>query len=99
MARRARGPNSHFYTADAAECEQLKQTQQTAPATGKRWNFEEVAFAVRCRRRRLPADAPVAVYRAYNNGFERGKDSNHRSHDRAGGYQEWSRRAGKAKRS
>ena len=41
------GPNSHFYTADAAECENLKKLQQTAAATEKRWNFEEVAFAVK----------------------------------------------------
>ena len=83
------GPNSHFYTADAAECEQLKQRQQATPATGKRWNFEEVAFAVRLPSGgNCPSDAPVAVYRAYNNGFERGKDSNHRFTTEPAVYQE-----------
>jgi hypothetical protein len=73
------GPNSHFYTADASECENLKKLQQTTPATEKRWNFEEVAFAVMTPSGdSCPSDAPIPVYRAYNNGFERGRDSNHR---------------------
>lgn len=73
------GPNSHFYTADPGECESLKKLQQSAPATEKRWNFEEVAFAIRVPEGdKCPGDAPVPVYRAYNKGFERGKDSNHR---------------------
>ena len=73
------GPNSHFYTADPGECESLKKLQQSAPATEKRWNFEEVAFAMRVPDAgKCPSDAPVPIYRAYNKGFERGKDSNHR---------------------
>jgi len=75
----APGPNGHFYTADAAECDRLKQLQRTAPAGEKRWNFEEIAFAVRLPNGdACPSDAPVAVYRAYNDGFAKGKDSNHR---------------------
>lgn len=38
------GPNSHFYTVDASECEGLKQQQATTPATEKRWNFESLDF-------------------------------------------------------
>lgn len=73
------GPNSHFYTADPAECDKLKQLQQTTPAAEKRWNFEEVAFAIHVPKGvSCPSDAPVPVYRVYNKGFERGKDSNHR---------------------
>jgi len=72
------GPNSHFYTADAGECAFLKQLQSTTPATEKRWNFESNDFST------TPAvnhDCPAGllpVYRAYNNGFARNIDSNHR---------------------
>ena len=73
------GPNSHFYTADPGECDSLKKLQQSAPATEKRWNFEEIAFAIRVPNgESCPSDAPVPVYRVYNKGFESGKDSNHR---------------------
>lgn len=73
------GPNSHFYTADPGECDSLKKLQQTTPATDKRWNFEEVAFAIRVPNgASCPSEAPIAVYRVYNKGFESGKDSNHR---------------------
>lgn len=73
------GPNSHFYTADAGECSYWKQQQTLTPATQKRWNFESLDFAS------TPAPAngvcpasTVPVYRAYNNGWSRGVDSNHR---------------------
>lgn len=73
------GPNSHFYTADSNECDKLKQLQQSTPASQKRWNFEEVAFAIRVPNgESCPSDAPVPIYRVYNQGFTRGKDSNHR---------------------
>ena len=73
------GPNSHFYTADPGECDKLKQLQQATPATEKRWNFEEIAFAIQVPAgESCPSDAPVPVYRLYNKGFEKGKDSNHR---------------------
>ncbi|MBK9609015.1 MAG: hypothetical protein IPO58_22250 [Betaproteobacteria bacterium] len=72
------GPNSHFYTVLAAECESLKQLQASTPATQKRWNFESLDFFST-----VPAgggcfDGTTPVYRAYNNGFARGVDSNHR---------------------
>jgi Repeat of unknown function (DUF5648) len=63
------GPNSHFYTANAAECASVKLN----PA----WMFEGIAFytvpfspATGC-----PAGT-YRVYRAYNNGM--GGDPNHR---------------------
>jgi hypothetical protein len=74
----APGPNSHFYTIDPAECQSLKDLQAITPASEKRWNFEGYDFAStppvagQC-----PANT-IAVYRAYNNGFARGIDSNHR---------------------
>jgi hypothetical protein len=76
------GPNSHFYTVDAAECASLKQLQASTPDTQKRWNFEALDFVSTppttggingsC------AGGTVPVYRAYNNGSTRNVDSNHR---------------------
>ncbi|MEQ1741150.1 MAG: hypothetical protein ABL869_01425, partial [Candidatus Nitrotoga sp.] len=72
------GPNSHFYTVDPVECAHLKQLQAGTPATEKRWNFESLDFIST-----LPVEGQCPagtkpVYRAYNNGFARGVDSNHR---------------------
>jgi len=72
------GPNSHFYTVSAAECQSLKQLQATTPITQKRWNFESLDFFST-----VPAgggcfDGMTPVFRAYNDGFARGVDSNHR---------------------
>jgi streptogramin lyase len=72
------GPNSHFYTADAAECESLKQLQASTPATQKRWNFESLDFNTTPAVNGACAAGLVPVYRAYNNGNVRGVDSNHR---------------------
>ena len=72
------GPNSHFYTIDAAECQALKDLQAATPATAKRWNFESNDFlSTPPVDRQCPAGT-TPVYRAYNNGFARGIDSNHR---------------------
>ncbi len=72
------GPNSHFYTIDAAECQALKDLQAATPATDKRWNFESNDFlSTPPVDRQCPAGT-TPVYRAYNNGFARGIDSNHR---------------------
>ena len=64
------GPNSHFYTADAAECAAVKRDPG--------WKFESNDFAI------TPAGAGgtcpsalVPVYRAYNKRFAQ-NDSNHR---------------------
>jgi hypothetical protein len=63
------GPNSHFYTAEAAEAEGLKR-----PGSG--WSFEGTAFAIA-----IPQDGACAngvpVYRLYNNRWMF-NDSNHR---------------------
>lgn len=75
----APGPNSHFYTASADECQQLKTIQAATPASQPRWNYEETAFAIDLPTGGdCPARSPVPVYRAYNNGFTRHVDSNHR---------------------
>lgn len=72
------GPNSHFFTAGSNECSRLKALQETTPSTEKRWNFERLDFAAT-----LPSEGTCpagtrAIYRAYNNGFAMGLDSNHR---------------------
>ena len=72
------GPNSHFYTADAAECAALKALQASTPATQKRWNFESNDFNTTPSVNGVCPAGLVPVYRAYNNGFARGVDSNHR---------------------
>ena len=72
------GPNSHFFTADPAECAELKRLQTVTPATQKRWNFEDNDFPTTPA---VNASCPAGlmpVYRAYNNGYARGIDSNHR---------------------
>jgi len=69
------GPNSHFYTADPAECALLKS--QYVP-NAKSWQFESNDFATTpAVNGACPSDL-VPIYRAYNNGFARGVDSNHR---------------------
>ena len=75
------GPNSHFYSLSMHDCRSLMDLQESQPSTQPRWNFEQWAFSV------IPPvkdmDKPCAenlipVYRAYNNGYSRGEDSNHR---------------------
>jgi len=73
------GPNSHFFTVDVDEARALQRAELDTAATFKRWNYEELSFAVRpAANGACPADAPVRIYRVYNNGFALGKDSNHR---------------------
>ena len=75
------GPNSHFYSTSMHECRMLMNLQEAQPPTQPRWNFEQYAFSV------IPpvegieqpcADGLIPVYRAYNNGYLKGEDSNHR---------------------
>jgi hypothetical protein len=73
-----KGPNSHFYSASTDECRALLTLQDQTPASEPRWNSEGYAFKVS-----LPVagrcDAGlVPVWRAYNDGFAHGIDSNHR---------------------
>ncbi|MBK8738082.1 MAG: hypothetical protein IPM02_00345 [Betaproteobacteria bacterium] len=72
------GPNSHFFTADSAECAQLQQLQAATPATQKRWNFEGMDFATTAATNGVCPGGTLPLYRAYNNGFALGIDSNHR---------------------
>ena len=72
------GPNSHFYTADPGECAYLKQLQASTPATEKRWNFESLDFVSTPPSNGACPSGTVPVYRAYNDGFSSGIDSNHR---------------------
>ena len=75
----APGPNSHFFTADFNEARLLQRAELDTPAATKRWNYEELSFAIKpAQNGGCSADAPVRIYRAYNNGFARGVDSNHR---------------------
>ncbi len=75
------GPNSHFFTLSTGGCSFLLNLQETSPADKPRWNFEAYAFSLMppiqneqqpCKENFIP------VYRAYNNGSNRGIDSNHR---------------------
>lgn len=72
------GPNSHFYTASTEECDALKQVQAATLPTERRWNFESLNFATTPATNGLCPNGTVQVYRAYNNGFANGVDSNHR---------------------
>ena len=72
------GPNSHFYTVDTSECAGLKLLQAITPATLKRWNFESLDFFSTPPANGLCPSGTQPVWRAYNNGFSRGVDANHR---------------------
>lgn len=72
------GPNSHFYTADANECEGLKSLPPSDELTVPAWHFESRDFVTSVPVNGMCAAGLTPVYRAYNNGFARGVDSNHR---------------------
>jgi len=80
----AAGPNSHFFTGDAAECAQLKQIEQSqraqAQGAGKPylgWAYEGIAFyALMAQNGQCPAGT-TPVWRSYN-GRAQQNDSNHR---------------------
>ncbi|WP_239234352.1 hypothetical protein [Candidatus Nitrotoga sp. BS] len=82
------GPNSHFYTLASPECDGLKQLQAITPATQKRWNFESLEFISSPPTDGTCPAGTTPVYRAYNNGFARGIDSNHRLSSSAAAIQE-----------
>lgn len=80
----ASGPNSHFYTSDRGECEDLKAIEasqrQEARAKGRPylgWAFENTAFYVLPPQNGQCWSGTKAVYRAYNQRAEQ-NDSNHR---------------------
>jgi Repeat of unknown function (DUF5648) len=77
----ARGPNSHFFTANQAECDNLRaieaQQRASAGAAFRGWGFEGVAFyAVSASNGACPTGF-ASVYRFYNQRGEQ-NDSNHR---------------------
>lgn len=63
------GPNSHFYTANAGECEQVKKDPG--------WTYEGVGFYIAEVAGGQCAAGTTPVYRSYNNGHVR-NDANHR---------------------
>ncbi|HEX3062156.1 MAG TPA: hypothetical protein VHP55_05780 [Usitatibacter sp.] len=80
----AGGPNSHFYTASAADCQGLKDLEQQqraqASAAGQPflgWGFEQIAFYALVPVNGQCPGGTTPVYRAYNNRFQY-NDSNHR---------------------
>ena len=83
----AAGPNSHFYTGSAQECDYLKtlERDQRAAASAKGqpflgWAYETIAFwAVMPQNGQCPGGMRP-VYRAYNNRAAQ-MDSNHRFMD------------------
>lgn len=68
--------NSHFYTADAAECGGLRSGEYG-------WTYEGIAFYMQTPRDGQCAPGTVALQRIYNNGFTSGEGSNHRYVDDA----------------
>lgn len=69
------GPNSHFFTADATECSFLNALFNSRE---KSWMFESYDFRATPAIDRNCPPGTEPVYRAYNNGFAQGIDSNHR---------------------
>jgi uncharacterized delta-60 repeat protein len=65
------GPNSHFYTAQSAECALVKKDPG--------WTYEGTGFyTTRIESSAGCAAGLVPVHRLYNDGFAHGIDSNHR---------------------
>jgi hypothetical protein len=78
----AAGPNSHFYTGDARECQQLKQEELGGRAiAGSKpflgWAYEGIAFYALIPQNAQCPPSTTPVYRAYNMRAAL-MDSNHR---------------------
>jgi len=78
------GPNSHFYTADPAECALLKSTFNPMAAS---WKFESNDFATTRAAGGACPGGLTPIYRAYNNAFPHAP-SNHRITPSIAGIQE-----------
>ncbi|MCL4688062.1 MAG: hypothetical protein KJ007_05795 [Burkholderiales bacterium] len=81
----SRGANSHFYTANAGECEYLKglesEERRAALSTGAAivgWQYEGVAFRIESPAGDSCPAGTAAISRVYNNGFASGEGANHR---------------------
>ena len=81
----ALGPNSHFYTADEVECASLVSGYNPAV---KSWKLESYDFATGRPNNGSCGAGQLPIYRAYNNGFSRGVDSNHRITSNLAAYQQ-----------
>lgn len=64
-----RGPNSHFYTSNADECQLVKSDPG--------WVYEGIAFYIEPATAQSCPSGEEPIYRSYNNGYVR-NDSNHR---------------------
>ena len=83
------GPNSHFFTVDAGECDALRAAQITpTPTEVQQWNFEGFSYSTTPAtsaangERSCPANT-LPLYRAYNDAYplsgpKNPWDSNHR---------------------
>lgn len=69
------GPNSHFYSAVASDCELLISLYNPQ---AKSWKFEAYDFNTTAPVQGQCPYGLIPIYRAYNRGFEQGIDSNHR---------------------
>ncbi len=66
------GPNSHFYTADPAECAYVKVSYQAVASDGNSypaWTYESNAFAVKALVGGACPAGTLPLYRSYNNGM------------------------------
>jgi hypothetical protein len=80
------GANSHFYTASADECLELRGMEAAERAqTGgvKGWSYEGVAFFIEVPQSGQCAAGSTKLVRLYNNGFATGEGANHRFVDDA----------------
>ena len=78
------GANSHFYTADPAECEFVRTGWPSVASNGisyPAWTFESYAFAVKLPVGGACPDGTQPLYRTYNNGAN--NDPGHRYSMRA----------------
>jgi hypothetical protein len=85
----AAGPNSHFFTADAFECQQLKDIEQAqraqaaaagAPFLG--WGYEAIGFWALMPAAGACEAGSDPVFRAYNNRAAQGDSNHHFTRDR-----------------
>ena len=80
------GANSHFYTASADECLQLRGMEAAERATTggvKGWSYEGAAFFIAVPQSGQCAAGTTKLTRVYNNGFATGEGANHRFVDDA----------------
>jgi len=87
------GPNSHFYTASEAECQMLRDLDFATPRGTPAWRYEGIGAKAEAPAAITHIDPPppppsrpwchdedsrAPIYRLYNDGFDKGIDSNHR---------------------